>query len=192
MNAEIKTWFPTSIYTQKDLMTEDERANIEKLILEIDSKLPDVQNDWLTDIKNSERNFNVLQDPRFERLKTKIGQSVTNFAKELGSSAYYNPYTSWYNIYNKDDFSEYHIHPGSVFSAVYIVTNPKNSGLLVFENPVDEMVTLNNHSPNELSSGNVKYNLPANTLILFRSHIRHMVTRCKNINPRITIAANLK
>jgi uncharacterized protein (TIGR02466 family) len=192
MNAEIKTWFPTSIYTQKDFLMEEERSYIENEILTIDKTLPTIENDWQSDVKNSERSFDVLADNRFERLKTKIIQSTTNFAKELGSNASHTIHSSWYNIYYKDDFQEYHNHPNSIFSAVYNVTSPKDSGLLVFENPVEEMITLKNHTPNELSYGTIKYNLPPNTLIIFRSNIRHMVTRCKNTTPRITIAANLK
>ena len=192
MFAEMKTWFPTVIYTCENLLSEEEREAIEKEIYKIDKKIPKEQNNWVSDVKNTQNTYNILKNPVCLKLRSAIESCVSIFAKELGSTGSYTADDSWYNLYEKGDYQEYHLHANSIFSAVYFVTNPPGGGALVFENPNDAMISLKNHTPNPLSFGNCDYNMPANSLIVFRSSLRHCVRRCTNEIPRITIATNLK
>ena len=73
-----------------------------------------------------------------------------------------------------------------------MVSSPEKSGSLIFENPIEpDMLPLKNIKiNNEYNYKTVSYDIPTNALIIFRSYVRHMVKRCENTKPRISLALN--
>ena len=191
-NGIIQAWFPTTIYYQDRLISEEENEKCVEHIMKIKETTKKGGDGWNTDVYNTHETYQLHTDDIFKNLCATIKEKTEMFAKELGSDAEYDIDESWFNLYNKDDYQEYHYHPSSHFSAVYFFTNPKNSGNLVFRSPLEpDMLPLKNIDNNDFSWGTCFYNPPAASLLIFRSSLMHMVGRCKNETPRITASFNI-
>jgi len=98
----------------------------------------------------------------------------------------------WANEYYEKDFQEQHIHPRSHFSFTIIHKCPEGSGRLKFFNPFENL---------EYSHYNISYKYFSfieeppqneNTIIIWPSYIKHMVTPGSNKNKRVTYSGNIK
>lgn len=188
----INTWFPTSICVIENLINEEENNKLILEIKKIKNKINKGGNNWQSNVYNTSGTYDLNKNIKFKNLCEKIELHTSNFARQLGSNEKYKISSSWFNYYFKGDYQEYHIHPENYFSAVYFFKNPKNSGGLVFKNPVQKMFPLKNLKHNSLSYETCVYNPPEKTLIIFQSDLEHMVKKCNNTEPRITGAFNLK
>ena len=186
--------FPTTFYVLENSFPEKENNILLEKILDIKNNTEKGGKNWLTDVYNTEGTFDVVKNKDFNNLCDNVTYHTNKFAKILESDYNYNCVEGWLNFYNKNDFQEYHTHPQFVFSAVYFFTNPENSGKLIFENPIEpDMYGLQNKiKTNTLNASTCSFMPKPRTLIIFRSYLRHMVTRCNNIEPRITAAFNLR
>lgn len=189
----IQLWFPTSIYVEENIFSEDENKNFINEIEILKSKIEKGGNNWNTDVYNTCQTFDLQRNKILKTLCDKVELHTNLFAKQLSSYHDYKIIDSWFNYYKKDDYQEAHHHANSIFSAIYFFTNPINSGSLSFENPIEpDMLPLKNIKEiNNLNCLTCNYNPSPKTLIIFRSNIRHMVGRGKNSQPRITAAFNL-
>ena len=186
--------FPTTFYVLEDSFSEKENNDLLSKITNIKNNAEKGGTNWLTDVYNTQGTYNLMKDNDFENLCNNVTYHTNKFAKILESDYDYTCDEGWLNCYYKNDFQEYHTHPQSIFSAVYFFTNPENSGKLIFENPIEpDMYGLQNKiKTNTLNASTCSFMPKPRTLIIFRSYLRHMVTRCTNIEPRITAAFNLK
>ena len=83
----------------------------------------------------------------------------------------------------ENNYQDPHVHPNSVFSCVYYASVPEGSGDLVFFSPENEMIQLLEVDEyNQYSSQTFSFQPMKGDLIIFRSHVRHMVK--PNHNPR--------
>jgi len=91
----------------------------------------------------------------------------------------------WANEYMEKDFQEQHTHPDSHFSFTIMHKIPKGSGCLKFYNPYGDLA--HNHK-------NFKFieepSQKENTIIIWPSYIKHMVTPGSNKTKRITYSGN--
>ena len=186
--------FPTSFYVFEDILSEKENNDLLSKIYNIKNNTKKGGENWLTDVYNTQGTLNLMENKDFENLYNNVTYHTNKFAKILESDYDYKCVEGWLNCYYKNDYQEYHTHPNYVFSAVYFFTNPENSGKLVFEHPIEpDMCGLKNITKlNTLNGYTSSYMPKPRTLIIFRSYLRHMVTRCNNIEPRITAAFNLR
>ena len=186
--------FPTAFYVLEDSLSEKENNDLLLKITNINNNVEKGGTNWLTDVYNTQGTHNLMENKDFENLCNNVTYHTNKFAKILESDYDYKCVEGWLNCYYKNDYQEYHTHPNYVFSAVYFFTNPENSGKLVFEHPIEpDMCGLKNITKlNTLNGYTSSYMPKPRTLIIFRSYLRHMVTRCNNIEPRITAAFNLR
>jgi uncharacterized protein (TIGR02466 family) len=188
---KIETTFPTNFAIIDNVLEDKEHKKLIKYLL--NKKEEKGGKNWSASVYTTHGTYDLSKDQKFKNLINKIEIYTTDFSKKLGSYVSYKIVNSWYNIYYKGDFQEYHDHQNVIFSAVYFFTNPKGSGKLTFKNPIKDMLPLRPpHIPNELSFFNYKFNMQPNSLIIFRSYLDHMVEICHNTKPRITAAFNLK
>lgn len=188
----IDLWFPTPIFVQTNLIDDKENMNLSEHIMYIEERIEKGEN-WNTGINTSHGTYDMMSDPLFNNLLKNVTIKVNEFGKELGSTYNYSQCEyAWYNVYRQGDFQEFHTHAGSVFSAVYFVTNPKDSGRLIFQSPNEpDMCPVKDvKTDNHLNFGRCHYNPDPGTLIIFRSFLKHCVEKCYNVDPRITIAFN--
>jgi uncharacterized protein (TIGR02466 family) len=186
--------FPTTFYILEDSFSEKENNNLLEKIMQIKNDVKSGGKNWLTDVYNTEGTYNIINDKDFNNLSNNVTYHTNKFAKILESYYDYKCVEGWLNCYYKNDYQEYHTHPNYVFSAVYFFTNPENSGKLIFENPMEpDMCGLKNILKTNVLNGYISTFFPKpRTLIIFRSYLRHMVTKCQNTEPRITAAFNLR
>ena len=190
---KLQIWFPTCIFYVENLIDKKENNYLIEEILKIKKTTKKGGKNWISKVYNTFDTLSIHKIAEFKNLCSKIEEQTNLFSKCLGSNENYKINESWLNFYNKNDFQEYHTHPQFVFSAVYFFTNPENSGKLIFENPIEpDMYGLQNKiKTNTLNASTCSFMQKPRTLIIFRSYLRHMVTRCNNIEPRITAAFNL-
>ena len=190
--SKIQTWFPTSIYYVENLISEQENNKLVDYIKWKSKEIKRGGENWFTDVYNTHQTYCIHTDEIFSNLFNAVKKETIDFAKKLGSDHEYNIDGSWWNIYNENDYQEYHYHPDSYFSAVYWFTNPEGSGDLIFQSPLTPIARpFKNLTANNLTSETCYYNPPPCSLVIFPSTLMHMVYRCKNKTPRITGAFNL-
>lgn len=102
--------------------------------------------------------------------------------------------TSWFNLNRKHDFNVSHRHPGSIFSGVYYIKVPENSGRIVFENPIAEhSLTIGDAAVEEynyFTADTWKIQPTEGKLIIFPSWLRHSVEPNLSEQARISLAFN--
>ena len=103
----------------------------------------------------------------------------------------------WININGKGAYNVGHVHPGSHLSGVYYVKCPKDSGVIVFENPYNfiafnELDSYNEEFRQRNAQYGTMYIEPKDGLLLiFPAHLRHAVPENNSDEERISIAFNL-
>lgn len=190
--AEINLYFPTAIYTETNLFSEEENIQWIDRILELQDTVPSGGEGWEGRTYTTHSKYDLIQDPLFSPLIEKVQLHVNEFTSAHGSNLLHTCNGAWANINIPNTYQEYHVHPSSVFSCVYYPKVPEGSGSIVFENPTlpDMMPVLNIKERNDLSFERVAYTPEAGTLLIFRSFIRHCVREGTNTEPRISIALN--
>ena len=102
----------------------------------------------------------------------------------------------WINVNGRGSFNLPHVHPFSLVSAVYYVDVPKDSGRLVFENPIQQHDYVMKPDIverfNGINSGYWNVEPETGDLIIFPSWLRHWVEPNNTDENRISIAFNLQ
>ena len=189
-NYHAECWFPCMVH----IVETDPDEKIKSYCLNLREQKPETNNvsnrkGWqshpYTDLNPDAYINRKLYDLFEQSLNTAIKGKV-----EIGNY--------WININGKGAYNIEHDHPEAHFSGVYYVNCPKNSGVIVFENPY------NFKAFNELDSYNEEFrqrNLQYGTmyiepvdglLIIFPAHLRHSVPENNSDEERISIAFNLR
>ena len=131
-----------------------------------------------------------------KNLIKELNKNVSFFAKKIGLKTPLKLTHLWANINNYNDYNVSHIHPGSQLSGVFYLKVPKNSGNIVFVNPVGNSLLYNwngNHitSYNNYTSYKFTYDSETLRLFLFPGWLNHYVERSQNEKEeRISISFN--
>ena len=140
-----------------------------------------------------------LKEKQIQPLITNIIQSLLSYINVCGFKNNINYYIDnmWLNINYFKDLNTAHIHPNCLFSGVYYLKVPKNSGGIVFHHPSQNLLDydwLDNlkFNFNEINSSNWKFTPKEGSIYFFPSWLRHSVE--SNFNKkeqRISIAFNI-
>ena len=141
---------------------------------------------------NCYRQSNIVDYLEFRPLVERITHCVHELARAHGSDDDYHCTEGWYNIYNSNRYQEYHVHPNSIFSAVYFMKSGEDSQGLHIKRP--------DHG-GMLPPKNKKRDTPFNqeviiappqerTVIIFRSYLEHCVPPSSLKTDRVTVAFN--
>jgi uncharacterized protein (TIGR02466 family) len=98
----------------------------------------------------------------------------------------------WININNNNSYNIAHTHPNSLFSCVFYVKTPKDSGDILFcRNQMEDFIlnplTKNNNAYN---FQHIKYPAIKKRVITFPSYVSHFVEENKSNEDRISISFN--
>ena len=130
----------------------------------------------------------------FNLLSMKVTEEVQDLGNYLGSSHKFVLKNAWYNLYNKNNFQEYHVHSPCLFSAIYFCKIPKGSSPVTFFDFSRQAKALPSisYSPDEnpMFIDSFIGGSEENSLIIFRSHIPHNVRFGDNDDDRITFSFN--
>lgn len=192
--AEITVWFPVAIYHEDNLFSQEQNKLWSKKILDLSKDKNNSSSKWQGDTQTSHLIYELSTDPDFNLLFSTISDRVHQFAVAHNSYEQYSCGSSWFNINKKNTFQELHTHNGAIFSGVYYVKVPKNSGKILFDSPLnpDMLPVKNIVTRNELTFESCTYEVKESRLIIFRSYLRHLVEVNRNFSSRISISFNYK
>lgn len=190
--SKVELWFPVAIYTEDNLISEDQNDLLKQHCLSIKENTPSGGSEWMGGTYNTHGTHDLSKDKIFQPVLDLVSYHVHQFAQMHNCTAKYENNYSWMNISNGPAWQEFHSHNGNVFSAVYYVSAPEGSGRIVFEDPKEpDMCPLKTKdNRNQLSYSRVGYQPKERTLVIFRSYLRHLVEPGTNVDPRISIAMN--
>ena len=183
----IKNLFPVPVY-----------QNIITSSVDLKSACLKIMNDEKSEQRSNRGGYqssNIVDHKDFKKLKFSIEFAANKFAKNIGLKDNLKCDTLWININGYKDYNVLHSHPKCVFSGVYYISVPENSGRLEFYSPNFEGIEYdwnNIVEKNLANSSIINFSLKDNLLILFPSFIKHMVEPNMNeTEKRISVAFNL-
>lgn len=190
---KIITYFPQAFYISTNLLEVDYLQHLQERARVIKSNNNSGGENWILRPYNTLGTYELKNDPNFKLLLQTIENKVFEFSKAHNSDFRYTIHESWLNVYNKDDEQEFHFHSGNTFSAVFFLKSTPTCAKLVFESPTepDMKPIVNINNCNELSFKRCTFEPIENSLIIFRSYMRHMVEKQKTDFERMTVAVNL-
>ena len=183
--------FPTKIFF-KDLINDNEiNKPLESEIIKLSKVEQSLQ---LSNVKGWHSNTNLHHKNEFSFIKNKI-ESFLQGIYEVNNIAGVSEITAmWANINSEGCSNSIHVHPNSIFSGVYYVTYPENSGHLYFKDPRPgcEMV-----KPNYTSSADEFYTKQPfigapGMCFIFPSWMPHGVEINNTKENRISISFNVR
>jgi len=190
---QITTFFPQSFFTSQNLLEKDYLVKLQNISLDIKNKNKCGGKNWLLKPYNTLDTYELTKDENFKLLLNKIEEKVFLFVKAHKSDHFYKIKEAWLNIYNKNDQQEYHYHADCTFSAVFFLKSTKDCAKIFFENPVEpDMKPIKNiKEQNQLTFKTCHFFPKENSLLIFRSYMRHMVEKQNTNFERTTVAVNL-
>jgi|TARA_R100000482_G_scaffold121676_1_gene68140 uncharacterized protein (TIGR02466 family) len=193
MTDSVITFFPQAFYVAEDLLEPGYLKELQDRVYYIKDGNPSGGYNWVLRPYNTLSTYELKNDPVFNTLLNKIEEKTFAFNKEHSSDYRYKIKESWLNVYDKDEEQEYHCHPGNTYSAVFFLKSSKDCAKIIFENPTepDMMPIKNLKEMNGLNFKRCYFNPVENSLLIFRSYMRHMVEKQKTNSERITVAVNM-
>ena len=188
--------FPIGILAQTEVLTPEEN---DLLIAKV-YKLRDTfgagnTTDWLSGTRSPDNCYNqsnVAQYLEFKLLVERVTHCVHELARSYGSDDPYYCTEGWYNIYQSNRYQEYHVHPNSIFSAVYFAKSGEDSqGLHIKRPDHGGMIPPKNKKRDTEYNQEVIIAPPQErTVIIFRSYLEHCVPPSTLKSDRVTVALN--
>ena len=193
MTDSIITYFPQAFYVAENLLEPGYLKELQDKVYRIKNGQPSGGSNWVLRPYNTLDTYELINDPTFNTLLNKIEEKTFAFNKEHNSDYRYKVKESWLNVYDKNDEQEYHFHAGYTYSAVFFLKSSSDCAKIIFENPTEpDMMPLKNlKEMNGLSFKRCRFNPIENSLLIFRSYMRHMVEKQKTDSERITVAVNM-
>jgi|TARA_Y100000114_G_C11698032_1_gene297001 uncharacterized protein (TIGR02466 family) len=139
-----------------------------------------------------------VSNPEFDKFKALLFEAAKEYSRILEIEEISKFAQIWFNINQKTHFNNSHKHLNSMFSGVYYVKAPKNSGNLSFKHNVNDFQYAWNHfNPikpkqfNMFNSGTWIIKPSAGNLYLFPCWAEHMVGINESKEERISIAFDI-
>ena len=188
--------FPLGIYARENILSTEENDLICNKIY----KLRDVfkegnTTDWLSGASSPDNCFHIAdltEYLEFIPLVQRISACVNDFATHYGSHEVYECTESWYNVYTNGRYQEFHMHPNTIFSAIYYAKVPDGAPGTYFKRP--DMGSMlppkDKKEPTPLNQDVLIAPPQEGTVIIFRSNLQHSVPPSTFDGNRVTIALN--
>ena len=196
LDAEILEFFPNAV----QISTVPDADALNRALLEpIDEIRRTTPNskprEWAGNLYTTSENRNDLQeDPAFADLASFITGEANNFAnihKLFLPNETVIINKMWLDIYELNHSMDLHNHPNSIFSGVYFIKIPENSGLFAFDSPSSEsMIMPPIKTSNEYNMRQASYEMREGELLIFNSYIKNRVLLHKIEDERISIGFN--
>ena len=188
--------FPIGLYAQPDVLTPEENDILISKVYKLRTVFgAGNTQDWLSGTRspdNCYKQSNIAEYLEFKPLVERITQCVHELAREHGSDDDYFCTEGWYNIYSSNRYQEYHVHPNSIFSAVYFMKSGEDSqGLHIKRPDYGGMLPPKNKKRDTPFNQEVIIAPPQErTVIIFRSYLEHCVPPSNLKTDRVTVALN--
>ena len=191
MKHTIYKLFPSTVFCVEDILDDVENKKIIDRSLEIYKDTQTGGRKWNCNMYNTIDTFDLINDPKFDKIIKTVSEYVQEYISFMKSDYQYSCKSAWLNVGLNGSYQEYHHHSRSTISCVYYADAPKGSGNLIFENPIMDMLPVECINEYNIENAETHFLVPKQkSLIIFRSHLRHMVMMGTNKDPRISIALN--
>lgn len=194
-NMIIETWFPTLI----GFVDNPNHKKIENKLTEVCKKIKKTTKsggkNWVSkDTYNTIGTYDLKNKKEFLNLNKWVTDQVLLYCAKLNYIDNFILDEAWFNIYNKNDFQEYHSHSKHSLSAVYFLcSSEKNSANIFFKSPINDDSQEPFSQPfTPFTFKTANYYPTPGRLIIFRSNINHCVERHTSDKLRISLAYNFK
>ncbi len=192
---DISSFFPTLIGNAVNT----NHKNLEKELVSHCINLKSVVNSggkgWLSNktYNTSDGKYEIINDEKFKPLNNWVFEKVNEYCNLLDidvSTLVSNG--SWFNIYEKFDFQENHVHPTSVISAIYILKCSVDGAKIFLNSPVNNMYHVKKNVIKQEMVDQITCKSIPGTLIIFPSYLPHAVERHESDDIRISLSYNFK
>ena len=157
----------------------------------LDIRRNPIKNNLILRSKITHEIRNFLSNKDFKPLLQWIDEKLLEYTSNLNIDFKPINKNAWFQIYNKNDYQDYHTHPDARISAIYYLKGKKNSSPTIFTDFNFSTNYFNIINPTEDNSREWTIPFQEGVLLIFRSEVPHCVP--KNINSeRISIAINYK
>ena len=95
----------------------------------------------------------------------------------------------WWNVYDKQNYQEYHNHAPHLFSGVYYARVPTGSSDIKLRHPAWNLY-MPHVKQNKYNSDTCNFKLYERVMIIFPSTLLHCVACGQNTEPRISFSFN--
>ena len=160
---------------------------------ELSNKIESGGKHWISkNTYNTSTTYNICEDPKFNQINNWIYNEVDSFVKEIGFEGFDKSKNwGWFNIYNKNNFQEWHNHNFRLVSAIYYLKTDKTSAKTWFKNPLPENPNTPRYDPNNPYTWSMYSIEPeSDHLIIFKSDLNHCVEPHSGDSTRITLSYN--
>jgi uncharacterized protein (TIGR02466 family) len=134
----------------------------------------------------------IKNNPTLSKLVTGLSSICLEIYKlwQIGDTVYFD--NMWININRQHDFNLTHVHPRSLFSAVYYVNANTTSGDILFYRPDTQEHYIDSPTANEYTNKKLQFRPVSGLAVLFPSYLPHTVYPNESTEERISIAVNFK
>ena len=145
-----------------------------------------------SNISLSTKTKELFKNPAFTELVKEINNEFTMFQNEYMkyTNNNFEITTSWATITKPKQESNFHNHFNSMYSGIFYINTPKNSGNIMFEDFRDKRYNLEPNEHNDYNSGTTTMSIENGTLIIFPSYLPHQVMQHKDDSVRKSLAVN--
>jgi uncharacterized protein (TIGR02466 family) len=183
-------WHPTIISYSDNPFHKDIEKKLIEYCFQLEKEKERGGHNWISKgVYNTHHTHNIINDINFKKINDWVMEESNKYCKKIESIDTVKLQNGWFNIYEKKDFQEFHTHPGSTLSAIYILKcDEVNGARTIFETYSPEnFLDLKCPTNDRL----IHYKSKPGRLLLFKSTLRHCVEQHQIDDSRITIAYNL-
>ena len=186
IESKILGLFPTPVYISElnRPLTIEENFFIEKTKLDVHNNEGN---------KTSNDNY-ILNNKEFKDIKQELNLIVQDyFDKIISTTNNVTPYItqSWLNYTETNQYHHKHAHANSLVSGVFYIDCKKEYDKIIFFKNIYNPIKLDTKEFNEFNSESWYVEVNTGQIVLFPSHLEHMVQIKKGNNTRISLAFNV-
>lgn len=192
---DINSFFPTLIGNAINPNHKNLEEDLVQHCINLKSVIQPGGQGWLSNktYNTSNGKYEITNDEKFKPLNDWIFEKICEYCNNLDiETSTLKPNGSWFNIYERFDFQENHVHPTSVISAIYILTCSEDGAKVFFNSPISNMYYVKKHIKKQEMVDQINCKSIPGTLIIFPSYLLHAVERHDSNHIRISLSYNYK
>lgn len=188
----LESWFPTIVGYAFNPYHDKIEQDLVDHCKQISSSVESGGNEWISNqtYNTSDGKHDLFVDEKFSFLNKWITSQVNQYAMQLGIKQTLKPHCSWFNIYKRNDFQEFHVHTGLTISTIYFLRGGPESAKVHFKSPRNDMFYIEYDKLDKNSFGTVFYKVQPGKLLIFTSDVQHSVEKHNSDQERITLSHN--
>jgi uncharacterized protein (TIGR02466 family) len=192
---DINAFFPTLIGSTTYSDHNDIQEELILHCINLKSQITSGGKGWLSNktYNTSDGRYNIFLDDKFKKLNDWVTNKIYEYCRKVNiDSSTLIVNGAWFNVYERNDFQENHVHPTSVVSAIYILTCSDDGARIFLNTPVNNMYYVKKTKDSHETISQVICKSIPGTLIIFPSYLSHAVERHDSDDIRISLSYNFK